>query len=446
MKTLQDYLNKYAGYRFVIVGKGVTPYDYANLSKLTDPIIFLNDAVLLESKATRSVETFMFAAHIQMKVLLNPKMTSTLVLPEGPCAQEPPNTNGIHNRGRLYAKDLDQTVYKNLVGYDWSGYCDETLLARSREDAAKVGILYKAGSVCQLATHFAWICGASEIAYIGCDGDNPPARGDWPYDKRLKILSTGRGLGMFPKIRKNQERECKLLKIDYTYVKEADLAPIIPRIAHFVWLGPKPNWLDDIVGGFKSHNPKWEVNVWTERPSAFTERLNTAWKGCEQLCQRADLLYCWLLYHYGGVTLNTDLIACKSFDPLRLVETWGSAWTTLHDGTAILTNGCMGAIRYSNAFSRCIHEIPRITPETQRRPRTRFGPGMLTRLFGPEGDDDMCILPWQFFYPWPWREREKARAFWKAPGVERDRMLKEKKIRPYAVHLWGIDGSSTRSI
>jgi len=440
MLTLKDYLNKYAGYRFIIVGKGITPYNYENLTKITDPIIFLNDAVLLEDKVTKSIETFLVTAHKSMKVLLTSNRTSTLVLPQGPTKNPPAGIEHIHNRGRIFARDLNPTEHGTIVGYDWSGYKDKSLLKLSREEAAVSGSLYKAGSVCHLATHFAWICGASEIVYIGCDGNTPSKLGS-PYDPRLSILSSGRGQGIFPELRNLQEEECKLLDIDYTYVQDADLPNIIPRIAHFVWLGSKPNWLQGIMDAFRAHNPRWKINLWTGRPPTFQEDLVPAWSSCEQLCQRADILYCWLLYHYGGVTLNTDLITRKSFDPLRKK---GPAWTTLHEGSKKLTNGCMGAIRHSNAFMRCLARIPKITPETERRPRTRFGPSMLTGLFTENGDSDMRILPWSYFYPWSWREREKARAFWKAPEAARIEMLGKKD--PYAVHLWGIDGSSGRKV
>ncbi|KKM53805.1 hypothetical protein LCGC14_1554070, partial [marine sediment metagenome] len=35
-RTIAEYVNRYAGRRFVIVGRGGTPFEYCNLSRIHD--------------------------------------------------------------------------------------------------------------------------------------------------------------------------------------------------------------------------------------------------------------------------------------------------------------------------------------------------------------------------------------------------------------------------
>ena len=447
--TFGDYLNKYAGYRFVIVGKGPTPVDYKSLSHITGPVIFLNDAVGLEHLAPNSVERFFMTAHAIMGVYITPERKSTIVLPSEQLTDKPIKQRSLRVRrdGTISSSDYSLRDLDRVVLYKWgTPIRDVASLSLTRSEAVKLDTLYDAGSISHRATHFAWMCGATEIAYIGCDGDGTD------YDPRIAIRSGSQGMGKFAEIRQELGDQCGHLDIDADFVRRPHLEAIIPRIAHFVWLGQQPDWLARILDEFKARNPKWQVNLWTKPPSDMPHALLTASDRCKQLCQRADIFYCWLLFSRGGVVLDTDMVAIDSFEPLRRVT---PAWTTPHKGlTGRLTNGAMGAIRGAPFFRRAVDRIVEIDTAVAngQRPWARCQyMDHLTALHA-EDDSQLNVLPADRFYPWWYTDRDRAAAFWKAGEAERQAMLRSIRDSftdgrpPFAVHLWGIEGSSKRPV
>jgi len=229
---------------------------------------------------------------------------------------------------------------------------------------------------------------------------------------------------------------------------------MIPKRAHFFWFGGEPPaWVFENVKTFQRLNPGWGVRL--HRNWLFSTGFVRAVRGCHLWCQVADIAYCSVLRQYGGVVLDCDIVTLRSFDPLL---GRGGAWTTKHPSTVggarRLTNGVMGAEPGCAAMEQACDEITRIaknTPAGQRFRRCEFGPTMLTRLFA---DGGMTILPHYYFYPWGLvgGEREQAHKFWHADEAERKQMLDcisdrfTDGERPFAVHLWGVDGSSNEEI
>ena len=226
---------------------------------------------------------------------------------------------------------------------------------------------------------------------------------------------------------------------------------MIPKLAHFFWFGSEPPyWACENVRAFREVNPTWRVGLHSGR--LFDNDLELAFDRCHLWCQVADIAYCDVLREQGGVVLDCDFVALRSFDPLL---DRGPAWTTRHPptvgGARRLTNGVMGAEPHSSAMELACEEIARIGRDTKGPfRRCEFGPTMLTRLFGEGG---MTILPHHYFYPWGvvGGEREQARLFWGGCKILRQSMLHKIRDRftdgerPFAVHLWGVDGSSGRA-
>ena len=455
MQALASYLNKYPGRRFVIVGRGPTAFDFARLADVADPIIFINDAVQLEGHATASVETFFFAHDACQRVWLTPELKSTAVLPR----MEPSGEPAHPHQKRLFVLETPEALsVPRLVIYDWGGRYwaqGRSLAEFTREEIACAGTLALgggnndkslAGGTIHSAIHFAWLCGATEIAFIGCDGTGTD------YEGRLENRSQGVNLGVHAAIRKAVDLMCGELGLDTEYVSAPSIASVIPRLMHFVWFGDEPPWLQEITGAFQEHNPRWEVRLWTGMPQELPVQLYDAARGAQQVCQWADILYCWLLHEFGGMVMDTDCVTLRSFDPLRRMV---PAWTTAHhEAHSRLTNGVMGSVPGGAAFARCCRDIPAqhaaMGRDERQWGRCMYGPDMLTRLFTTRGNDDFKVLPWHYFYPWRFCERDTAHEFWRAPPERRAELLAEMSDRfmdgerPYAVHLWGIEGSSQR--
>ena len=446
MPNLVEYVNRYPRRRFIVVGKGRTPFDYARLAETTDPIIFLNDAVQLAPLARRSSERFFFAHDARQAVYLAEHPDVTAVLARAPDAAEE-GTVHPHNQ-RLWARDLAAPPAR-LVTYEWGGRFGEEVGRRMREETARDGrLLIGLGGTIHPALHFAWLCGAAEIAFVGCDG-RPGG-----YDKRIAIRSGTPNLGVHARIREGQDWLCGRLGLETEYIGRAGLAPLIPRILHFVWLnGEPPPWVRQTLEAFAAVNgDKWDVWFWPGMPDGLSAGIQTALDGCRQVCQQADILYCLALARYGGMVFDCDHVPLRPLEPLRRGR---EAWTTSHNGHhRRLTNGSMGAVAGSRAFRRALAEIPkthRRGGRDGRTPRCAYGPDLLTRLFSKHGNRDMDLLPWHYFYPYFCREAAQARRLRVMDADGRRRMLAKIRDRfaggewPYTVHEWGIQGSSHRA-
>lgn len=223
---------------------------------------------------------------------------------------------------------------------------------------------------------------------------------------------------------------------------------MIPRIAHFVWIGgPVPPAVQEIVGEFSDLHPRWDVRLHQSVPRDLPEHLARAVGHCEQYCQVADICYYWLLLKDGGFVLDTDVLAVRSFEPLLEC---GPAFTTRHsDKDKRLTNGVMGAEPGCRAMQIC-SEYLGIVVKGPPVERAGWGPGMLSYLFGNANArhrDELKVLPWHYFYPLLISEKELCAEFLVATAERREEILATVHDRydgqpPYAVHLWGALNSS----
>lgn len=452
MNTLSGYRNRYAGHRFIIVGKGPTDFQFENLADVGDPIIFINDAVQFDRFAERSLETFLFALDARQAVWVEPDMRSTPILsmePDQQYRREHPDLI----RDRLFLDRLDPSrLPDRTVGYRWGRCEDLTAFDPADIDSGRLLVGHK-GTIIP-AIHFARICGAAEIAFIGCDG---VATG---YDARIDIQSLAPDLGLHAVIRRNQDALCKALHLPTTYVHTEFMTQVIPRRMNLAWFGGlPPGWVVDTIRAFREHHPEWHIRLHNRLPTDLLAdpAFGAAAKRCWQQCQLADLLYLWVLYHEGGFVMDTDSVAVRAFDELRRGS---AAFSAPHLGIpgSRLTNGLMGAVPRSRAFERCINAVHDMAAggwpaDAQGRlPRCTFGPTLLTKLFSEDGDRDFTSLPWWYFYPFPTAQRDLAAEFQHATEPRRRELLNQARCplpadaRPFAVHLWGVDGSGHAKI
>ncbi|KKM66143.1 hypothetical protein LCGC14_1484190, partial [marine sediment metagenome] len=398
--------------------------------------------VQLERRATNSAERFFFA-HDDCQSRYVSQCVATAVLPGVRLDDGRPWAES--RQKRLFVSDHPEWKDKHhVVTYKWGGL--GLSLKETREEVVAGQQLFVRSGTIHSAIHFAWLCGASEIAFIGCDGKPND------YEPRIENRSQGINPGAHPYIRKVQDRMCETLGLDTRYVHTESLDPVIPRIATFVWLGDKPQWVDEIVGAFAEHNPRWHTRLITQVPTMW-KSLEDAVRDCRQVCQIADILYCWFLYRDGGIVMDTDSVTLRSFEPLR---SKAQAWTTKHnDGHTRPTNGVMGSVPGSVAFRRALEGIEARHARMVRDDswaRCMYGPDLLREVFTDNGDQDLTMLPWHYFYPFPYPERGAARDFWTSDEARRTAMLVSISERfadgerPYAVHMWGVEGSSQRAI
>lgn len=94
---------------------------------------------------------------------------------------------------------------------------------------------------------------------------------------------------------------------------------MIPKIIHYVWLSgdEKPQLIKDCIESWKRVMPDYEIREWTmsdimDIQSDFLKGALAArkWAFC------TDYLRFHIIYHYGGIYMDSDVFVFKSFDDL----------------------------------------------------------------------------------------------------------------------------------
>jgi hypothetical protein len=227
-------------------------------------------------------------------------------------------------------------------------------------------------------------------------------------------------------------------------------AKLIPAVAHWIWFDAVlPDWVVSNIDSFRSFHDDWEVCVWNELPKEFPSDLRDLVDRLPWYSSRSDIFRYWLLAEYGGVYLDTDIVTLRNFDSLLKHEFFLAPCLPTGHTQPHLACGLMGGVPGSRSALRILDACRSraMLPDPPRR--ITYGPDLLTSLFAVDCAG-LTVLPQHYFYAIP--DRETTHAFWHADSDERQRIMKQfepdftDEEPPYAVHLWGVEGSSQRRV
>ncbi len=95
---------------------------------------------------------------------------------------------------------------------------------------------------------------------------------------------------------------------------------MIPKIIHSVWLSndPKPEMYVACIKSWRKHMPEYEIKEWSlvNLPKKILEHkfVNGA-INAKKWAYATDVIRLWALQTYGGIYMDMDVIAYRSFDP-----------------------------------------------------------------------------------------------------------------------------------
>lgn len=230
----------------------------------------------------------------------------------------------------------------------------------------------------------------------------------------------------------------------------------IPKTIHFIWIGSQiPLWAQGLVDQCKAIHPGWEVVVHGDEIIATLDaELKEAFDGCEQWCQRADILRYVILHRFGGIYLDIDTLVLRNMEPLLQLGTcWAARHLYLNHSFA---NGVLGAQAGSSLTAALIAQVRArfqlLKASNQGKPsfRTQYGPALINDVITANDLPGFVAIPDHYFYGIA--PREAAHAFWQANQAGRDKIWELQKDiprldaeAPFGVSLWGVEGSSTAS-
>lgn len=113
----------------------------------------------------------------------------------------------------------------------------------------------------------------------------------------------------------------ELIPETYTFSEVTDSEQCIPRILHMIWVGDaeRPIYVDVYTAQWQALMPEWQVRLWTNddiTEAEFSAHIVAKINQCEKGAQKADLMRYFIMYKYGGVYMDTDVIPHRSLEPI----------------------------------------------------------------------------------------------------------------------------------
>lgn len=93
----------------------------------------------------------------------------------------------------------------------------------------------------------------------------------------------------------------------------------IPKVIHYCWFGgnPLPPLAQKCIASWKEYCPDYEIIEWNE--TNFDLNFNAYVQEAYQAQKWAfitDVVRLYVLCHYGGIYMDTDVEVLKSLDPI----------------------------------------------------------------------------------------------------------------------------------
>lgn len=205
----------------------------------------------------------------------------------------------------------------------------------------------------------------------------------------------------------------------------------IPKLAHFIWIGPKPAPASLLANAEKCRrlNPDFAVQIWSEDRLDFDSSFVKCAYMVEQWSRASNYFRFQILSRRGGIYLDADMEPLRPFAPLLGDRCFVGFQQTQHS-EACVNAAIVGAVPGhwlpGEALQRLARKMTGIEPVDDST-----GPGNVTHVLIDHGLNavsadklyvgDVAVYPPRFFYPYHWTDRPSQ------PGNYPD---------AYAVHHW----------
>lgn len=193
----------------------------------------------------------------------------------------------------------------------------------------------------------------------------------------------------------------------------------IPKIIHYVWVGEKPKYelVKKCIDSWKKNCKDYKIIEWNEKNydlSRLPKVIKQAYKD-RKWAFVADYIRLDILYNFGGVYLDTDMLLIKSIDELLKYD-----FFIAKEKEDRLNAAVVGSIK-KHFFLRKVLDEYKSLDELDTIPR------IITRIYKSLNDKirkkKIKVLSIESFYPLPFEKRK-------------DNYMKYITEKTYGVHLW----------
>lgn len=188
---------------------------------------------------------------------------------------------------------------------------------------------------------------------------------------------------------------------------------MIPKIVHYVWVGPKPLPIDasKLISHWKLLMPEWRFTLWSEENIDFRPLFIRQAHGVRAYNRVSNYARLAALRDHGGFYMDHDVKLLKSLDELcHLPGVLG--FQSEIPQTDLVNSALIGAEPGHPFIRKAIAALDAMDGSFDWNSGT--GPGLISRLLR-ESDNiqpskepfmaaGMMLYPPRFFYPYAWNE------------------------------------------
>jgi len=201
---------------------------------------------------------------------------------------------------------------------------------------------------------------------------------------------------------------------------------MIPKKIHYCWFGPKPlpKLVLKCIETWKIHFPDYEFHLWNESNSPMEVPYVAEAYAAKKYAFVSDYVRFWALHNEGGVYLDTDMYVVKSFDELLTNKSFFGYEIENKDIIGCCVVGCLQGDSFINKILDKYHTLHFRIEDVE----SLVIPRLITPIFEKyDRKQDICIFPYDYFYPFPYVERDNISNF--KQYIEQT---------TFAVHLWNL--------
>jgi mannosyltransferase OCH1-like enzyme len=207
----------------------------------------------------------------------------------------------------------------------------------------------------------------------------------------------------------------------------------IPKLVHYCWFGnkKKPQLIKDCISSWKNFLPDYEIIEWNEKNTDLKHPFLKKTYKLKKWAFVSDFVRLKVLYEFGGIYLDTDMLVLKPLDSLLNNKCFFGAENEQYINAAIF------GTRKNNPFIKeCLSKYDHLNLNNKTNWREICIPRIITQEFKDKNGfdlifnkkmekSDIVIYPPSYFYPLDGLNRK---------DIENYRNYL--KPESYAVHLW----------
>lgn len=172
----------------------------------------------------------------------------------------------------------------------------------------------------------------------------------------------------------------RLYNRNHFSLKEVESEPLIPKIIHMIWIGPRPlpEKYKPLMESWRKFHPDWEIKLWTNEDVATMELENQdIFDRAVNYGMKSDILRMEILWRYGGLYVDLDFECYQPFDHLHHAHGF---YCGLHSGACVIGNSMMAAAKHHPLMRMCIDHFKN---RSNKEVFATHEPSLVMRLTGP---------------------------------------------------------------